>query len=120
MEQIKDSKIRDFVDDKKSKIKDFFNKKKSQFEIWWSRNKDWAVVAIPISASALGTGIKYVLRARNIKREENLKYRTYWDPSRYHHWELKRKPSNKERLEIDRRKDLGEPLGQILLDMNLI
>ena len=121
MEHVKESKIRDAIDKAKKNVSSFINKQKAKAEIWWSRNKDWAVVAIPISAGAIGTGVKYILRSHNIKREENLKYRSYWDPSKGHHWELKRKPSNRERLEIDRRwKENGESLGQVLMDMNLI
>lgn len=121
MEHVKESKIRDAIDKAKEKVSGFFNKQKARAEIWWSRNKDWAVVGIPIAAGAIGTGVKYVLRAHNIKREENLKYKSYWDASKGHHWELKRKPTNKERLEIDYRwKTKGEPLGQVLVDMNLI
>lgn len=105
----------------KEKVKAYVVKKQSDAQIWWSRNKDWAVVGIPICAGAVGTGVKYILRSHSIHREEKMKYKTYWDASVGHHWELKRKPSNQQRMEIDRRwKQNGEPLSKVLYEMNLI
>ena len=105
----------------KDKVKSEVNFRAHNVKIWWNKNKDWAVVAIPIAAGACGTGFKYFLRARNIKREEKMKYKTYWDASVGHHWELKKKPTNQQRMEIDRRwKGNGEPLSKVLYEMNLI
>lgn len=105
----------------KAKLKSEVNFRVNNAKIWWNKNKDWAVIAIPIAAGAAGTGIKYILRASNIKREETMKYKTYWDASVGHHWELKKKPTNQQRMEIDRRwKGNGEPLSKVLYEMNLI
>lgn len=102
----------------KRKVNTFFGKKKTDLEIWWSRNKEWAIVAVPIAASAAHTGVKYILKMAVIRREERTKFRSIWDGRQ--RFELKRKPTNRQRLEIDRRHQKGERIADILDSMRLI
>lgn len=105
----------------KDKVKSEVSFRANNAKIWWDKNKDWAKYTIPFAVGAAGTGLKYLARSHNIKREEKMKYKTYWDASVGHHWELKKKPTNQQRMEIDRRwKTNGEPLSKVLYEMNLI
>ena len=52
--------------------------------------------------------------------EEQLKTKMIYDPSRGFYYELKKKLSNAQRIEIARRRNQGEDLARILLDMNVL
>lgn len=82
----------------------------------------------PEMAIAIGTGAlaaaKYLGKAavkdiRTNREAALLKMRCY-DPSKGHYYYLKRELSNKEWLMIDRRRDAGEKLADILEEMRVL
>ena len=62
--------------------------------------------------------MKSVYRKENLWTNKNLKERSIMLSG--FHWDLKRKATNKDRIEITRRKRDGEDIGKILMDMRLI
>lgn len=97
----------------------------------WSQRKDaianWCKdhkgLAIGLAVSAIEfarTNIKVGGRAYQRHMDLRAKDLRCYDTRLGRHWELKRKLSNKDWLEIDRRKSKGERLGDILNDINAL
>lgn len=79
--------------------------------------------AIEIATIAVGGAVKIgksLASSHNIAEEERIKEEYWYDRSLGHYWALKRRPTKKECLEIDRRKQNGERLGDIFESMNLL
>ena len=75
-----------------------------------------ASVLIPTITAVVKVGGKRI----NLRKEQKLKDCYCYDPSLGHYWKLKRKLSNREWTEIDRRKSDGERLAAILSDLNVL
>lgn len=69
---------------------------------WWSDNKQYVVVIVPVVGGLAAKGIQVLGKRHNLKLEEKN------DASLVQYWELKRKLSNDEWVRIDRRKNNGE------------
>lgn len=87
---------------------------------WVEQNPEKAAL---ITSGAIATA-QYIGKAaikdyRNNKEANLLKLRCY-DPSKGHYYYLKRELSNKEWLMIDKRRDAGEKLPDILEDMRVL
>lgn len=63
---------------------------------------------------------KSAKRTADLRKEQNLKELFCYDRSLGHYWELKRKLSNREWTEIDKRKRAGEKLGDILAELKVL
>lgn len=94
---------------------------------WTRDNMDLVVIFLPIAVGAVGfatkTGVgavKDANRARLLKKEENLKNLYCYDRSLGHYWALRRKLTNAEWVEIDKRKAQGERLADILNEMKVL
>lgn len=108
---------------KEQKRADFKEKLKQKCESgkkWWCRNKDWAITIIPVAIGGLTTITKVVGKRINLHKEETLKEMYCYDRSLGHYWRLKRDLSNKEWLDVDRRKKNGERLADILAEMKVL
>lgn len=94
---------------------------------WYDNNREFAMVAIP-AAGALVVAIvkgginlsKHAMRTHNLKKEEDLKELYCYDRSLGHYWQLRRKLTNAEWVEIDRRKKHGERLADILEELKVL
>lgn len=84
----------------KERIKFQFSKGKE----WVVRNKEQLIVITPIAVSGITTIIKVVAKHNNWRKQEELHDLYCYDRSLGHYWRLRRELSNKEWLEIDRRK----------------
>lgn len=87
---------------------------------WWDQNKEIVMIVVPPAIGLLTLGVKTFGKRINLQKEQNLKDRYVYDASLGHYWELKKKLSNSQWTEIERRKKTGECLGQILADMNVL
>ena len=85
----------------------------------WDDNKQYLVLIVPAVGYAIGKGIKTVGKHHNLKLEEKNKDCRCYDARLGHYWELKRKLSNEEWVYIDRRKNSGERLSDILAEMRV-
>ncbi len=109
--------------DIKAKVTEIKNKamvKTRQIVDWCKANPESAIAI----ASIVAAGGKYALkqhgRRANLDRQEELKTLFIYDRSHGHYWPLRRKLSSREYIEIDSRKDSGESLRDILLDMRVL
>lgn len=82
--------------------------------------KEW-VMQHPAEAVTLATGIiaGAIKGAKCIQEDEHTN-KTIYDRKLGMYWNLKRKPSANQRLEIERRHRSGELMGDILKDMKLL
>lgn len=83
-------------------------------------NKELIIIVAPIALKAVTTATKVIGKNVNLRKQENLKNLYCYDRSLGHYWTLKRELSNQEWLEIDRRKNSGERLADILSDLNVL
>ena len=89
-------------------------------EKWVEQNPEKAaLIASGAVAFAQYAGKAAIKDYRNKREADQLKLRCY-DPSKGHYYYLKRELSNKEWLMIDKRRDAGERLPDILEDMRVL
>lgn len=110
----KDGEIKgsDFKEKVKSKLHDG--------KEWIKRNKEYVFVLAPVVLSGVTTIVKVAGRRANLHKEENLKNLYCYDRSLGHYWRLRRELSNREWVEIERRKRNGETLANILSDLRVL
>lgn len=108
--------FREYVDDAKVWAKN----KGYQAQVWYEGHKEVVLVAIPVFGGFLTTLVKAAAKKSAIKSEEHLKEDYVYDNRNGHYYELKRQPKSSEWIEIDRRKQNGELLGEILRDMRIL
>lgn len=105
---------------KKERMMAWLKNKKAEAECWWQENKEVVMVIAPPAIGAGTLLIKVISRRHRLHMEEQLKTKMIYDPSRGFYYELKKKLSNAQRIEIARRRNQGEDLARILLDMNVL
>lgn len=80
-------------------------------------------IFVPLGLSAVGflvKGTKTIRSNRKLKKAQDLRDLYCYDRSLGHYWKLRRKLSNAEWTEIDKRKNRGERLSDILNDMKVL
>lgn len=87
---------------------------------WVLKNKEMLTILTPILVSGSISIIKIVGKRHNLKSEKDLKELYCYDRSLGHYWRIKRNLSNREWLEINRRKHNGENLADILNSMRVL
>lgn len=101
-----------------------FKKKVKQIanDIWCfiDNNRELIIVVGPVLLSAVTTGIRVVGKHVNLRKQEQIKDLYVYDRSLGHYWQLRRELSNKEWIEIDKRKKNGERLADILSEMKVL
>ena len=105
---------------KKREFKEKIYAKIQKGKEWVIRNKETVLILTPIVIKGLTTVTKVVGKRSNLQKEEELKDLYCYDRSLGHYWRLRRELSNKEWLEIDRRKKAGERLSDILDEMKVL
>lgn len=103
-----------------------FKKEKKRREIlgkikmFWDENKE-AVVGLAAIAGGLATKIIHgAIKRSNLKKESDNKELYCYDRSLGHYWKLRRRLTNDEWVEIDKRKKNGERLADILDEMKVL
>lgn len=87
---------------------------------WIEDNKELILL---IGPTLLGVGtavIKSANKRATLKKEEKLKDLYCYDRSLGHYWKLKRELTNSEWVEIDKRKQNGERLADILTELKVL
>ena len=87
---------------------------------FWNENKQEIVILAPIAVAATEKLIRNVRHDQRLKEERELKEKFVYDRSCGSYVPLKRKLSNKERLELARRKRNGETSSEILSSMRVV
>lgn len=87
---------------------------------WAVRNKEVLISFTPIVITGVTTVTKVVGKHVNLRKAESVKNLYCYDRSLGHYWHLRRDLTNKEWLDIDRRKKNGERLADILSEMRVL
>lgn len=110
-------------DKKNGRFQNFKEKVKAKLQEgkeWVIRNKETVIVLTPVVIGGVTTIVKVVGKRTNLNKQESIKNLYCYDRSLGHYWRLKRELSNKEWLEIDRRKRSGEKLADILEELRVL
>lgn len=105
---------------KKANFKEKINSMFQTGKDWVVENKEIIITLTPVVVGGITTITKVVGKHVNLHKEEVLKDLYCYDRSLGHYWRLRRELSNKEWLEIDRRKANGERLADILAEMKVL
>lgn len=105
---------------RKTRVKEWARSKTNNAANWFYNNKEVIMVLGPVFIGAVTTGVKVVGKRVNLKKEKNLKNLYCYDRSLGHYWRLRRKLSNSEWVEIDRRRNKGERLADILNELKVL
>lgn len=105
---------------KKAEFKDKIDSMIQNGKHWFVRNKDVLITVTPVIIGGVATVSKVVGKRVNLHKQESIKNLYCYDRSLGHYWRLRRELSNKEWLDIDRRKRNGERLADILADMRVL
>lgn len=111
-----DNDERSWKDKVKSKVKKGVHNTKK----WIGDHAVDIIIFGPAVVSATISLGKYVDKKIDLKRQENLRTRYMWDPSLGHYWHLRRDLTNAECLEIERRHNNGETIGNILESLKVL
>lgn len=87
---------------------------------WVSDNKEAVLILVPATLGAVTTGVKVVSKHVQRSKEKELKDLYCYDRSLGHYWKLRRELTNSEWAEIDKRKNNGERLGNILEELKVL
>ena len=114
-------KMEDFKSEiKRREFKEKIHAKIQNGKEWIMRNKQTVITLTPIIIAGVTTVTKVVLKHSNLRKQEDLKDLYCYDRSLGHYWKLRRELTNKEWLEVDRRKKDGERLSDILESMKVL
>ncbi len=105
--------------DKKS-WKDKIKEKGAKIGAWCSNHKEALIVFVPLAVTSTVDIVKTVSKNRANKEEKRLKENFIYDRSSGHYYEVSRALKSSEWLTIDRRKQNGEMLGDILQSMRVL
>lgn len=105
---------------RKRVVKDKIKQWLKNWTEWCFRNKEVVITLTPVVIAGLTTVTKVVGKRVNLGKQERIKTLYCYDRSLGHYWRLKRELSNREWLEIDRRKRSGECLADILSSMKVL
>lgn len=105
---------------RKREFKRKIDRKLQKGKEWFFRNKEIIFTLTPVIITGITTITKVVGKRVNLHKQETLKDLYCYDRSLGHYWKLKRELSNKEWLEIDKRKKNGERLSDILAELKVL
>lgn len=86
-------------------------------------NADMICALLPVAAfgtRTIANMAKSAKRSADLRKERDLKELFCYDRSLGHYWELRRKLTNRDWVEINKRKMSGEKLGDILAELKLL
>lgn len=111
----------------KRKVKNFFDGVKQAAKGAYDaaaqtakENPEAVVAGLTVVGSVMAKEIFASQKRHAARKEKEDDARYMWDPSEGHRWYLKKIPTTAQYLEIGRRRDAGEKLKDILVDMKLL
>ena len=105
---------------KRRQKKEWIHSKVDSAGRWINKNKEMILILGPAALGALTTGVKVVGKHAQQNKEKDLKDLYCYDRSLGHYWKLRRELTNAEWVEIDKRKNNGERLGDILEELKVL
>lgn len=107
-------------DSKKEKAKCWIKNRITDVRCFWADNKETIVTLVPVVVGGVTVLARVIGKQARIKQEKNLKELYVWDPKLGMYYQLRKKMTNAQRLELDRRKEAGESIGNILASMKVL
>lgn len=105
---------------KKQERKQKWEARKKKALDWWEDNKMTVLTVGPLVIGLATKGIQIVGKNINLRLEQRNKDLRLYDTSLGHYWELRRKLNNADWVQINRRRDRGESLGNIPDEMKVL
>lgn len=105
---------------KKRQRKEWFQSKVDNAGRWINNNKEMILILGPAALGAVTAGAKVVSKHVQQHKEKDLKDLYCYDRSLGHYWKLCRELTNSEWVEIDKRKNNGERLADILDELKVL
>ena len=105
---------------KKAQVREWFQDKKDRATTWCYAHRYQIITYGPIVVSGIAAGVKMLSKHAALAKEQDLKDLYCYDRSLGHYWKLRRELTNEEWLEVDKRKQNGDRLSDILDDMNVL
>ena len=87
---------------------------------WCGNHMELVVGVVPVLITGFFEVIKIASKADAREEEKELKELYIYDRSMGHYWKLRRRLTNAEYREIERRRAEGESMGEILEDMRVL
>lgn len=107
-------------EERKRERKERFRRKVNDAVNWANEHKELLILAVPVAVGAVKAGVKFTSKQITLHKEQDLKDLYCYDRSLGHYWKLRRELTNDEWLEIERRKQNGESLADILDDLKVL
>ena len=107
-------------DSKKERFKCWVKNKTRKVKSFWTENKETIMTLAPVVIGGITVLARVITKQQKIHQEQVLKDRYVWDPKLGHYWLTNRKLSNAEWTEVERRKNAGESMGNILASMKVL
>lgn len=108
------------VKNKFEEIKHKSEQKIYDFKKWCENHQAYVLLFGPVIIGTTGRIIESMVKNNSNKQIKNLINKSIYDARRGHYYKLKRTPKIKEWRIIDERQSRGEPLVDILYDMDFI
>ena len=108
---------------RKDEMKKAIKKKVEGAMRWTVENADLIAFVSPFiiyGTKALISGARNYHRTVNLNKEKQLKELYCYDRSLGHYWELRRKLTNREWIDINKRMREGKKLGEILQELKVL
>lgn len=105
---------------KRAQAREWIHGKLNDFRDWYRQNRETILFLGPIVITGTTTLIRVVGKNVNLRKEKDLKTLYCYDRSLGHYWALRRQLTNREWIEIDRRKKNGERLADILSELKVL
>ena len=107
-------------DSKKEKAKCWIKNRMVDAKCFWAENKKEICVIAPVVVSGITIAVKTIGKRANLHTEKKLKDLRVYDTRLGHYWDLKRKLTNSEWVEVEKRWNAGEGYGTIFEEMNVL
>jgi putative protein kinase ArgK-like GTPase of G3E family len=107
-------------DSKKEKAKAWLQNRWTDAKCFWAENKHTIEILTPVVIGGMTVMVKAISRHNKLTQEKSLKELFVWDPKLGLYYQLRKAMTNSQRLELERRKEAGESIGQILASMKLL
>ena len=105
---------------KRRERKEKFERKVNDAKNWAYNNKELIMFFGPTLIGGITASVKAVNKHVKLNKEKNLKDLYCYDRSLGHYWQLRRELTNSEWVKIDKRKNNGERLADILDELKVL
>ena len=117
-------KVKEWVKDKADKTKEKARETACRVWIWTQEHPEQAATiactVVGVTGYVVKKSVKGITQNARLRKETKLKERYIYDRSLGRYWLLRRRPTQREQLEIERLRKMGLKYGDILTRLKLI